>query len=243
MDLSTLISKGLIGPVNTPKTRTAAFPYELGARGLHEVVEGAYGDIAAATGFALSAAWPSGFGALLWISQATTRRDAGSLAETALREMASRNARRLSLVAKHASDVLWATEEAVVSGAVSHVVAEVDAADFTATRRLALASGRHGVPVTLLLPYGREGATAAATRWRIAARPSAPNPYDPRAPGRARWRANLERCRLNPSAVGRTFDLEWNDETLSLSVVSGVVAGSAAPRAAQSCELPGRKAG
>ena len=243
MDLPTLISKGLIGPLNTPQTRTAAFPYELGARGLHEVVEAAYGDIAAVTGFTLSAARPAGPGALLWISQAGTRRDLGNPPETALREMTHRNTRRLSLVTKHASDALWAAEEAVVSGAVGHVIAEVDTADFTATRRLALASGRHGVPVTLMFPHGREGATAAATRWRIAARPSAPNPYDPRAPGRARWRANLERCRLNPSAAGRIFDLEWNDETLSLSVVSGMVAGPAASRAALLHGRPEQKAG
>lgn len=243
MDLATLRTKGLIGPLNSPQARTTAFPYELGRRGLHEVVEQAYGDIAAVTGFALSAARPAHPGALLWITQTIRRRDVGGLHELALREMAHKKTRRLCLVVKHARDALWATEEAVVSGAVNHIIAEVDTVDFTATRRLALASGRHGVPVTLILPDGHEGATAAATRWRIAARPSAPNPYDPKAPGRARWRANLERCRLNPSAAGRTFDLEWNDETLSLSVVSGMVAGPAAPCTTPPHNLPQRKAG
>lgn len=243
MDLTTLISKGLIGPLNSPQAGPAVFPYELGTRGLHEVVEGAYGDMAAATGFVLSASRPAQQGTLLWISQASWRRDAGSPPETALRELAGRNTRRLNLVARQASDVLWATEEAIISGAVSHVIAEVNTADFTATRRLVLASARYGVPVTLILPYGREGATAAATRWRIAARPSAPNSYDPRAIGRARWRASLERCRLSPSSAGRTFDLEWNDETLSLSVVSGMVAGPAAPRTTSVHAHPDRKAG
>lgn len=242
MDLATLVSKGLVGSLGTPQVRNSTFPYELGTQGLHEVVEKTYGDWAAVTGFALSAGRSAGPGVLLCISQAAVRRDMGRLPEVALREMACENVRRINLVTKHASDALWAAEEAVVSGAVSHVIAEVHTADFTATRRLALASGRYGVPITLMLPHGREGATAATTRWRIAARPSAPNPYDPRAPGRVRWRADLERCRLNPSAAGRTFDLEWNDETLSLSVASGMAAGPAAPRAAPSRGLPGRKA-
>ncbi|OYW84204.1 MAG: hypothetical protein B7Z22_11130 [Hyphomonas sp. 32-62-5] len=92
----------------------------------------------------------------------------GRLPEAALREATGGQARRLGLVTRHAGDALWAVEEAVVSGAVSHVIAEVDAADFTATRRLTLASERHGVPVTLLLPHTCEGATAALTRWRAA---------------------------------------------------------------------------
>ncbi|MBF4328339.1 hypothetical protein EAY16_24000, partial [Vibrio anguillarum] len=65
---------------------------------------------------------------------------------------------RLSLTARTLPDALWAVEEAVVSGAVSLVVAEIEAADFTATRRLTLASGRHGVPVVLLMPPTCEGA-------------------------------------------------------------------------------------
>lgn len=243
MDLALLRSKGLIGPLNAPAARTAAFPYGLGAQGLHEVVEGAYGDRVVATAFALTAFQPATSGALLWISQASTWRDMGRLAETALREMTRGKTYRLNLITQQASGALWAAEEGVISGAISHVIAEVDAADFTATRRLTLASGRHGVPVTLLLPHGREGATAAATRWRIAARASTPNPYDARAPGRARWGASLERCRIAPSAAGRTFDLEWNDETLSLSVVSGMVAGPAAPRTAPPRSAVHRKAG
>lgn len=230
MNLATLRSTGLVAPLNAPPRRDAAFPYGLGRQGLHEVAEAAYGDRAAATGFLLASARPAGRGVLLWISQTHTAQDMGRLPEAAFREMAGPSARRLTLLTRHAPEALWAAEEAIVSRAVSHVVAEVDTASFTATRRLTLASERYGVPVTLLLPYTREGATAAATRWRIAPRPSAPNRYDPAAPGHARWHVSLERCRMAPAAAGQSFDLEWNDETLSLGMVSGVAAGQAAPR-------------
>ena len=160
--------------------------------------------------------------------------------QAALRQMQAVMPQRLNVETRTLAEALWAVEEAVVSGAVSLVIAEVEAADFTATRRLTLASGRYGVPVILMMPQTCEGATAAATRWRIRPRPSAPNRYDPQAPGNPRWRAVLERCRTAPNATGASFDLEWNDETLSLSVVSGLAAGPAAPRPAER-ETPARR--
>ena len=230
MDLATLMSKGLVGPLTAPPAREASFPYGLAKHGLHEIAEAAYGDRATATGFLLAAApRPLRRTILLWVSQASTARDMGRVPEAALREATGGKTRRLNLVTRHATDALWAVEEAVVSGVVSHVIAEVDSADFTATRRLTLASERHGVPVTLLLPHTCEGATAATTRWRVSPLPSAPNRYDPRAPGHARWRVHLERCRAAPALVGQVFDLEWNDETLSLNMVPGMVTGSPAP--------------
>lgn len=242
MDLATLRSKGLVGSLTAPPVQAACFPFGLGEQGLHEVVEAGYGDRAAATGFILAAARPRARGVLIWISQTSTLREMGTLPEAALREMNGTGARRLNVVTRQTSEALWAVEEAIISGAASHVIAEVESADFTATRRLTLASGRHGVPVTLLLPYQREGATAAATRWRISPRPSAPNRYDPRAPGQPRWRAQLERCRTAPAVAGQTFDLEWNDETLSLGMVSGMAAGPFAPRQASPyASLPARR--
>lgn len=233
MDLATLKAKGLVRPVRSIPAAGTTFPYGLGVSGLHEVAEAGYGDRAAATGFALAAARPAPRGILLWISQTHITQDLGFVPEASLRATASRRLQRLTVMTRHGSEALWAVEEAVTSGAVGHVIAEVEAADFTATRRLALASGRYGVPVTLLLPHRTEGATAAATRWRISPRPSAPNPYDPLAPGHPRWRALLERCRTAPAASGRDFHIEWNDETLSLSVVSGMAAGQAAPHKTQ----------
>lgn len=244
MDLATLRSKGLIGTLTAPSAQAVTFPFGLGRHGLHEVAEADYGDRAAATGFVLTAARPARKGVILWISQVSTARDLGTLTEAALREMTGGSMRRLNIITRHTRDALWAAEEAIVSGAATHVIAEVEGADFTSTRRLTLVSGRHGVPVTLLLPHGCEGATAAATRWRISPRPSAANPYDPRAPGYARWHAQLERCRAAPAMAGHEFDLEWNDETLSLCMVSGVAARPSAPRQTSPYGISGdRKAG
>lgn len=232
MSLATLLQKGLIGPVRAPPAHAAAFPFGLGDKGLHEVADHAYGDRAAATGFVLAAAGMGRPGMLLWIAQGSFAHDAGGLSEAGLVQFRGRSSLRLNLITRRANDVLWAVEEAVASGAVSHVMAELEAADFTATRRLTLASSRYGVPVTLLLPYTCEGATAAATRWRIRAQPSGANPYDAAAPGDAHWHAVLERSRTAPHMAGQAFDLEWNDETLSLHMVSGLAAGQAAAKPA-----------
>jgi len=216
--------------IHAPPTSASSFPYGLGKSGLHELAEASYGDRPAMTGFLLAVMHQQAKGAWIWVRQASIVRDAGGVPESAL---AGKTACiRLTVHARNAREALWATEEAILSGAASLVITEVEAADFTATRRLSLTSGRYGVPVVLMLPHTCEGATAAVTRWRLSPRPSAPNRFDPQASGHPRWRAVIERCRSLPSAVGQTFDLEWNDETLSLSVAAGLAAGPAAPRAA-----------
>jgi protein ImuA len=230
MSLATLRSTGLIRPLTLPPSAEMAFPYGLGRSGLHEIAEAAHGARAAMSGFLLAVMQRAGAGAWIWIQAASVWREDGVIPERAL--AAAPCGLRLAVEARNGREALWAAEEAVVSGAVRLVIAELDEADFTATRRLALASGRYGVPAVLMLPYSCAGPTAAATRWRISPRPSAPNRYDPQAPGSARWRAVLERCRAAPAAAGKAFDLEWTDETLSLSVVPGLAAGPAAPRLA-----------
>nr|WP_321361801.1 hypothetical protein [uncultured Hyphomonas sp.] len=234
MDLATLRSKGLIRPVTAAPAQPAAFPYGLGVHGVHEVAETAYGHWAAVTGFILAMTQPSRKGACLWVCQASASRDAGHIHAGSLQQMTGGRAPRLCVIARKSAEALWSAEEGIMSGAVNHVVVELEEADFTATRRLSLASEKHGVPVTLLLPHTCSGATAASTRWRVGTQVSAMNRHNPRAPGQPRYRAVLERCRTAPAAVGRAFDLEWNDETLSLHMVSGMAAGPAAPRPAPS---------
>lgn len=216
--------------IHAPSAGTNGFPYGLGKSGLHELAEASYGDAPAMTGFLLAALRKQAKGAWIWVRQASIVRDMGEVPEAVLAGGAA--CLRLNVQARNVREALWATEEAIFSGAASLVIAEIEEADFTATRRLTLASSRHGVPVVLMLPYTCEGATAAATRWRIGSRPSSPNHFDKHAPGHPRWRAILERCRTSPASTGQAFDLEWNDETLSLSVVSGLAAGPATPRPA-----------
>lgn len=207
---------------------TAVFPFGLGQTGVHECVENQFGDMAALTGFALANVKPAG--AILWVRQYKLTQEHGYLLQSGAADFQHTKQLCLHVKISKRMDVLWTIEEGIKSGAVTLVIGEVDEADFTATRRLKLVSERYGVPVILLMPYTREGISACETRWRISAHPSAPNPYDVKAPGRSRWRASLERCRIAPERVGDVFDLEYDDETLSLYLVPGMGAGSVAPR-------------
>ncbi len=208
----------------------ARFPFGLGQVGVHEICEGAHGDMAALTGFALMAArWRDG--PVLWVSQFGLARDHGRVLQAGLDQLGVLADRPLIMVAAHKRvETLWTVEEAIRSGAVGTVIAELDGADFTASRRLALASSRYGCPVLLLMPYTREGATAATARWRVRPRPSAPNRFDAGAPGSPRLQAVLERSRQSPHLAGSVFNLEWTDETLSLSVAAGLAAHTAPSR-------------
>lgn len=81
-------------------------------------------------------------------------------------------------------DLLWAGEQALTCAAVGcTVLASSEAVpDFTHSRRLSLAARAAERP--LLLALGRTGASAATTRWRIAA-----------MPGQG-WQVQLEKLRL-----------------------------------------------
>ncbi len=206
--------------------------------GVHEIAEARFGDFAAATGLAAAALRLRPAGALLWVSEARLRREHGRMSARGLQAMGGDPGRVLAAEAAKTRDALWCVEEGLRSGAVAAVVAELSEADFTATRRFALASRESGVPAILLLPHTREGATAAESRWRVRALPSAPNPYDAEAPGAVRWQAVLERSRAAPGAVGRRLDLEVEDETHRLCVVAGL----ADRPAAQSGRLARRRA-
>lgn len=105
------------------------------------------------------------------------------------------------------AEVLAVIEEGVRHGSLSAVIGEVGRADMTATRRLQLAAEESGTPALMLRRWKKAGAdpldapSAAATRWRIAAVPSAPLPREIAAHegiGRARWRVALARQRGGP---------------------------------------------
>ena len=101
--------------------------------------------------------------------------------------------------ARDAREALWAMEEGVRCSALSGVIGEIwgdpRALDFTATRRLAVASERTGVPCWLVRLDGTANLSGARMRWRVASGPSLPNDLDPRAPGTPAWDAELFRAR------------------------------------------------
>jgi len=104
--------------------------------------------------------------------------------------------------ARDARDALWAMEEGVRCSCLSGVIGELwgdpRALDFTATRRLAVASERSGTPCWLVRLGGTANLSGARMRWRIASAPSLLNPFDERAPGLAAWDVELFRARGHP---------------------------------------------
>ena len=108
----------------------------------------------------------------------------------------------IHVTARDARSALWAMEEGLRCGALSAVIGELwgDPAslDFTATRRLAVAAERSGVPSWLVRLGGSANLSGARMRWRLASRPSQAHPFDPRAPGNPAWDAELFRARGRP---------------------------------------------
>ena len=108
----------------------------------------------------------------------------------------------IHIEARDARDALWAMEEGVRCAALSAVIGEIwgdpKALDFTATRRLAVASERSGTACWLVRLGGAANLSGARMRWRIGSAPSLANSFDPRASGLPAWDAELFRARGHP---------------------------------------------
>jgi protein ImuA len=103
---------------------------------------------------------------------------------------------------RDARDALWAMEEGVRCAGLSCVIGEIwgdpKALDFTATRRLAVAAERSGVPCWLVRLGGHANLSGARMRWRIASFRSLVHRLDARSPGLPAWDAELFRARGQP---------------------------------------------
>jgi len=76
---------------------------------------------------------------------------------------------------RKSADRLWVLEEALRCGALAGVVAELDGADFTASRRLQLAAeagGTTGLVLTEQYSQRQNGMASAVTRWQVGTMPS-----------------------------------------------------------------------
>lgn len=107
------------------------------------------------------------------------------------------------------AEALWAVEEGLRSGSVALAVGILGHVALTPARRLSLAAEEYRTPCLLLTGSKTPAAGATATRWRIAPAPSAPQAFDPNAPGSPRYRVSLERCRMGPPAPESPMLVEW----------------------------------
>jgi len=168
---------------------------------LHEIAaaSASWSDDAAATlfaaGIAARFAAPPGLSAL-W---ALTRFD---LYAPGLEQAGLGPERILYAQGRNDRELLAMCEDALRDGSLACVVAEVKAADQTATRRLQLAATEGKTPMLLYRRYRRYGKcpladlSLACTRWRVGSLAS--TPLSMPGVGRGRWSVELVRQRGGP---------------------------------------------
>ncbi len=121
----------------------------------------------------------------------------------------------LVVLARNATDILWAAEEALREPAAIAVVAEITNLDLAASRRLQLAA-EAGSTLGLALRPTAKTTTASVTRWHVEAAPggfAAPA----HTVGLPCWTVRLERCR---GGRPRSWQLEWCDATGGLALAT-----------------------
>lgn len=194
--------------------------------GVHEIAPAAFTDMPAALGLAVAFAHTRSTGGWLWVRARKQRMDIGRISARGLAALGADPGRVMLVEARTSTEALRAIDEAARSRAIGAVIAELDTADFTFTRRLSLAHELSRTPVILVRSWRTEGATAARNRWRVATAPSALNPADPRAPGHPRWQVTLERSRDFPQRAGETFLMEMDDAPLRVRLVPALADGA-----------------
>jgi protein ImuA len=220
----------------------AALGGGLACGALHELAPAAPAQFGTALGFALAlAALRTGGGngrisAALFIQTDFAALEAGALYGPGLECLGLPMDRLIVLRVPRPVDALWACEEALKSRGVAIVIAELpaagEAADFTATRRLTLAARAGGGLGLLLRHRPLPIATAAATRWQVAAAPSTPDRFG--GLGRTAFDLSLNRNRRGHS--GR-FIVCWDHhacaflpQALSVGVAATADDGSTDPQ-------------
>lgn len=194
---------------------------------IHQITGGEDGFLAPVLAFAagLAARLAGEESPLLWVVQAGSPDD--TLYGPGLAALGLPPGRLLVARAGSPADVLWCMEEALRCPTLGAVVGQVRSLDLTAGRRLQLAAEQGGV-TGFLLPSahgagwdaGRDRArpappTAATTRWRVEAAPSAAVPWQGLGP--PRWVLTLERCQ---GGLPRSWLVERADATGDLAVVA-----------------------
>jgi protein ImuA len=150
---------------------------------------------------------------VLWILEQQATDEAGFPYGNGLAAFGLDPQRLIVVRVKKPADALWVFEEGLRCRGLAAVVTELRGnprlLDLTASRRLALRAGEHGVMGLLLRQTARPEPGAANTRWLVAPRLAATDDDLPEGTGKPAWRLTLERNRQG--ATG-TFDVEWNHD-------------------------------
>lgn len=180
--------------------------------GVHEVYAGEVGDAAAAAGFVVTlvANTIDPGRTVLWLRFRRSVRLGGVLQANGWAELGGAP---LNAVVSAVSDrimLLRAAVDALRCPALGAVIVESWGAmpelDMTASRRLALAAEKSGVPLFLLRCDASPVPSTAQTRWEVAAAPSRALPGN--APGRPTFDITLLRQKSGP--CGLFWRLEWD---------------------------------
>lgn len=187
--------------------------------------------MAAASGMAIAAATNASGGAakrgVLWLRSRRAVRQSGRLQASGWAELGGAPGAGLVGVLPDALALLRAAVDALRCPGLGAVIVEdrgrMPELDLTASRRLALAAERSGVPLFLLRTDAPAMPSAAQTRWQVASAPSRALPGH--APGLPAFDVTLLRQRSGPA--GLDWRLEWDrdrcmfhDPALSGAMVS-----------------------
>lgn len=192
-------------------TIDAALGGGLVGAGLHEIYASQTAYFGGVTGFAAALVLKAaGTRPIVWVRQDFLDVETGFLNASGIAEIGLDPSRIILVRARDAKGALRAGEQAARCAALGVVViqpwGDSSVLNFTASRRLSLASAQSGVPVLMLRQAASPSQSAATSRWRIQAKPS--RALEARAPGFPAFELTLLRRR--GGAAGQVWHVEWD---------------------------------
>ena len=208
---------------------------------IHEAYAAQAADAAAATGFVvgLTTGMTSHRREVMWLRWRHSAGLGGVFQANGWAELGGAPGHALCAIIPDIRALLRTAVDALRCPALGAVIVEgwgqMHELNLTASRRLALAAEKSGVPLFLLRIDAPPVPSAAHTRWQVAAAPSHALPGN--APGRPTFDITLLRQRSGPS--GMDWRLEWDRDqrtflttTCAAKTLSGVVVSVPPGRAA-----------
>jgi len=199
MDLSAFLKAGELAPLGESMPRWR--PGLAGPRHSEVFASGhEAGGIAAALALALDEAGERlGGRSVMWVQDAAALKLGGRPYRPGLPEPL--RDRLIHVVANTPEDLLFALEEGVRCRDFAFVIGELagnpKALDLTSSRRLGLATERHGVPLMIVRLDAKRDLSSARMRWQVRSAASPAPRWNAFAPGPPAWHGELFRARVH----------------------------------------------